>query len=1214
MVVHAAQAEGQLNTPVYLERIWAERAKGLFEEEDEAAVIRWLSDNWKRHRVVIVGSGFTKNASRPKRTSVPLWGDLSRAIARDLGVPEDEFDALQLPDMHAVRFGSRKRLRALMANALDDAALTPGRAHDALWASNPAAIITTNFLDTVLEKSRPRRGQVVVVDKDLGVPMDENHRHLVYFHGHRRRRDTWVAGRQEYEALPSRRPLVQAKVRQLLAEYPALIVGYSLTDPDFHLIYGDTWRAMGKQRPKGLALLPSGDPPKNVTERRARAVTRAYWETLGLTFVTFSPAISYAQLDGAYARFFKLTEQVTTFSQLLVALQKAPNAAAICATCKYNLAAGDSALDDQELADVFGAGGDRAQWWREVIAYSLDEGGRKRALEATKRTNLHEHSRLMQEGERRRAPKSVRNATSVPLREELWIRGSQKWKRAPGVAKLLTFLDGGKETVRQLQELLAAGVERDSIRAWVGRALMDPEFSPRAAERSYIAAFSLLSDGRSEHLRDAYRVALNHGEDTIVGILSSFFRRKPVVRRIARRGASAEFAKAFQAYGQGDRETASLLYERQYETLLASETARGDMPNDLLAYFAAQGSIDCTTWETDLATAEDLWRRRDVLARAPDVRRWRDRIRKLTNAITKNKASGRSRDGYEDHGGSWSASPGELWHEYERVKSVAAPLSIRRELLAPLLGSMPSAEHELSERLSNCVKGTGEWLETAFESGAFSTNRNAFFKESPRLESNDRVKAAKAISRQMFGSKHFVKIEREARLEVLNDFSESILADDLGRVSSLIADSLRDKDQLSAALKALTKASHTCSWSHLSRLFRKIANSPELSRELAWTQRSLPWEHWADCDRFWDHGGIALLTSLTRAADTMLSASNGERLWALMDFGPKTELLRLTRAWIAAASERLNDRSVVAVGAGLLTAFPTLSTAKGARKILREARRDPDVHLLGVVIRAAENNGEPPPAWALVALTEWAKREGWRDKRRQRTTGPGRDVAEASCLVALVKHTTQARRKSVARLLQLAVATWSVLPELAPILRPEIWADRWGTLLRILHLGGHSRLPKSWLLNRVRLVTEVMNGDQLVRAHFMRSAELSFMRTAIIDGLAHGDSSLANHAVYLLPQLCQFSTNEAELAAVAAAISSAADDMRIGVTHGAAFAAAYITEIGRHEQLNRRVVEVAKSTHDKLRRDILAVVRRQSEFGRVKAIRDRREAAGGVRH
>lgn len=1200
-----------MKTPAYLVRIWAERTKGLFDATEEATVLRWLSENWKRHRVVIVGSGFTKNAVRAKGVEVPLWADLSRKLASDLGVPDGAFDALQLPDMHAVHFGSRKRLRSLMAKSLNDRALGPGRAHDALWASNPAGIITTNFLDTVLEKSRPRRGQVVVADGDLGVPLAEGHRHLVYFHGHRRHRTTWVAGRQEYEGLPSKRPLVHAKVRQLLAEYPALIVGYSLTDPDFHLIYGETWRAMGNARPKGLALLPPTRPPTNAAEKKSQQVTRAYWETLGLSFVTFGKAIAYQQLDDAYARFFKLTEHVTTFSQLLVALERAPDAAAVPRTWEYNTAAGASAFDDEALGDVFRVAENRARWWRDVIAYSLDETGRKHAQDGVRRTNGHEHARRVQEGERKRTPKSVRDNEPVPLRVDVWIAGPNKWRDSLTAAKLLTLLSGGNETTRQIEGLLASRVERASIRVWLGRALNDSEFSPRAIERSYVAAFALLTDGDREQLRSAYHIAARHGEDEVADTVRGFLGRRPATpkARKSRQGsASSALNKAFLAYVRGNRPAASRLYATQYDHLLVSEPPGSEAASSLLAYFAAQGVLDCTTWETDIATIEDLQRKRDALALVPEVRRWRDRVRALATDVTKKKSDSRRGDGYEDRSGGWSASPGELWHQYERAKGLGAPLSIRRELLVPLLGTLPSAEHELQERLSNCVKDTGEWLASAFESGAFSTNRNAFFKQSPHLTIEDRIRASEATSRQMFSSSRFSMMDREARLEILGDFPDAVLADDLGRVAALIADSLAEPNQLSAALKALANVSHICPWSHLSRIFAKVGDNAASARELAWTQRNLPWEHWTECDNFWERGGIDLLRSLTRDAHPMLRAHTGERLWSLLDLGPKTALQRLARSWISTASETLSDAAVVRVAVGLITSFPALNSSPAARKILREARRDPDVHLLGIIARAATNNGTATPAWALAAITKWATHEGWRNSKKHKTIGPGRDIAEARCLVSLIKHTPQARRKSLQRLLQLAESTWSVLPELAPILQPAVWQDEWASLVRVLRVGGHSRLPKSWLLQRIRLASEVLNGDEPVRTHFMHSSELGFLRSAIVDGLAHGDSILANQAVYLLPLLCRHSTDHAEVAAIASAMFAAANDVRISVAHGAAFAAAYICETSRREQVSDDVLTVAQSTNAKLKLDPLAVVRRQSSFGRAKAIRHRRKA------
>jgi hypothetical protein len=1197
--------------PVYLERIWAERMKGLFDRDQEEVVLRWLSENWKRDRVVVVGSGFSKNAARPKGTAVPLWSDLSMAIARDLGVPEGTFDALHLPDLHAAQHGgSRKRLRDLMGRELNDALLRPGQAHDALWVSNPAAVITTNFLDTLLEKSRPRRAQNVVTDMDLGLPLASEHRHLLYFHGHRLQPTTWVASRQEYEALPAKRPLVHAKVRQLLAEYPALIVGYSLSDPDFHLIYGDTWRAMGKSRPKGLALLPTSPLAPSRKRATAEKLTQKYWETLGLSFVKFSSTIVPDKVDEAYARFFKLTEHVATVSQLLMSLEKPAAVAGSAAAFERNTTVGSAAFDDDELAEVFRFPDNRVRWWRDVIAHSLDETGRTNAKEASRRTNLLEHAKYSQVGETRRAASAGTSIEPAPLAREAWVAGRVAWRRSQAVETLLTLLEGGNETTRQLEQLLLAGAKRASVRGWLTRALTDPEFVPRVVESSYVVALALLADGDQTLLRDAYHVASSHSEGEVAAALSTYLRRVPPKRRLSGvKAMSRLLAAAFEAFAEGDLPGASKIYAAQYEQLLLSSSDDKKSENNILAYFAAQGVLDCTTWRTDLAVTEDLQRKRDVLAQLPTVRRWRDRTRALSNEVTKTKAKRARHEGYEHHGGSWSASPGELWYHFERAKALGAPLSIRRELLAPLLDTIPDAEEELRERLANCVKDTGDWLRAAFQGGAFAVNRGALLTEAPPLTREKREAAASAVSRQLLPTETLSRMAREARLELLGDFPDVVRFVDLPRIATLLRGSVDDSDQMTAALKALASVSHVCSWSRLSKLFIKVAADADMSKELSWTQRALPWEHWAECDQFWDRGGLELLRALTRVTQPMIASQVGERLWWLLDFAPKREIQRLAGSWLRTASKTLSDNGVLRVAAGLLTSFPSLGSTATARKVIRAARKKPGIALLGVIVRAASGRGIEPPTWANAAIEAWVDRKGWRSSKNRRTLGPGSYVAEARCLVSIVKSSPKRHRVCVDRLLQLTDSTWSVLPELASILRPEFWGSRWPALLRLLRVGGHARQSKSWLVQRVRLVAEVLSSDATNRSHFMQSDDLAFLRSAVIDGIAHGDANLANHAVYLLPFLARFGVNESERSAVAFALTSAADDIRIGVAHGAAFSAAYIIESARHEPVSTDLLAEAHKVRAKLTNDSLAVVRRQLEFGRAKAIRHFEEAA-----
>lgn len=78
---------------------------------------------------------------------------------------------------------------------------------------------------------------------------------VLYLHGHRSSPQTWVLSRSQYEDLPTTRPVLLTRVRQLLSQHPVLTVGYSLTDPDFHQVYRQLSLDMKTKCPPGLALL-----------------------------------------------------------------------------------------------------------------------------------------------------------------------------------------------------------------------------------------------------------------------------------------------------------------------------------------------------------------------------------------------------------------------------------------------------------------------------------------------------------------------------------------------------------------------------------------------------------------------------------------------------------------------------------------------------------------------------------------------------------------------------------------------------------------------------------------------------------------------------------------------------------------------------------------------------------------------------------------------
>ena len=129
--------------PSYLTNRWKKDLEELFAPEDQQDVLDWLIANHGRKRVILVGSGFSLNSERPPQVSIPLWADVSNALARDLRIDPSTYDPLTLADFHRKQLG-KSAFQARLLGLLDDRALKPGVAHAALWQANPEAVITTN--------------------------------------------------------------------------------------------------------------------------------------------------------------------------------------------------------------------------------------------------------------------------------------------------------------------------------------------------------------------------------------------------------------------------------------------------------------------------------------------------------------------------------------------------------------------------------------------------------------------------------------------------------------------------------------------------------------------------------------------------------------------------------------------------------------------------------------------------------------------------------------------------------------------------------------------------------------------------------------------------------------------------------------------------------------------------------------------------------------
>jgi hypothetical protein len=256
--------------------------RAWFDSTNARVVLEWLIAAEDRAPVVLVGAGFSRNARHKHRgdyarpSEVPLWWDIATQMATHLRVDRNRYDAPTMAEMYASSFGEAE-LRDLLCSMLPDDDLDAGPAHFALGRYSAEAVITTNLLDTLLEKAKTRQGDLwnrVIADADLSARTKGARRStdLVYFHGHRCASDTWIMTRSQFEDVAKRKPVVVARVRQLLAQRPLLVVGFGMGDPNFHNVYRQMGSDMQHHHPLGLAIQLTELPE---AERR-------HWMALGL--------------------------------------------------------------------------------------------------------------------------------------------------------------------------------------------------------------------------------------------------------------------------------------------------------------------------------------------------------------------------------------------------------------------------------------------------------------------------------------------------------------------------------------------------------------------------------------------------------------------------------------------------------------------------------------------------------------------------------------------------------------------------------------------------------------------------------------------------------------------------------------------------------------------------------------------------------------------
>lgn len=228
------------------------------------------------HAAVMVGSGFSKNATSPgSHSGFPDWSRLGDSLYENLHgkPPEPSERYLQVPALaHQVEaaFG-RPALDQMLRDFIPDLQHEPSALHEALLDLPWSDVFTTNY-DTLLERARrsviSQRYDVVLKPDDLG---HSDRPRIVKLHGSLPSDRPFIITDEDYRRYPHEfAPFVNA-VRQALLENTLCLIGFSGDDPNFLQWVGWIHDSLGhRNSPKMylVGLLQLSPSQKTLLERR----------------------------------------------------------------------------------------------------------------------------------------------------------------------------------------------------------------------------------------------------------------------------------------------------------------------------------------------------------------------------------------------------------------------------------------------------------------------------------------------------------------------------------------------------------------------------------------------------------------------------------------------------------------------------------------------------------------------------------------------------------------------------------------------------------------------------------------------------------------------------------------------------------------------------------------------------------------------------------
>lgn len=180
--------------------------------------------------VIFVGAGASICSG------MPTWGQAIKEIASHLGICDEPFDFLRIPQYYFNARG-KKEYTQLMRKVFRHGDFLPKHEiHDKIIEFNTHTIITTNY-DNLIEKAAEDNSEVIcVVSKDTDLSYRKGGKELIKIHGDFES-DNFVLKEDDYLSYSRNFRLIENYVKSIIGTKVVLFLGYSFSDPDIKQIF-----------------------------------------------------------------------------------------------------------------------------------------------------------------------------------------------------------------------------------------------------------------------------------------------------------------------------------------------------------------------------------------------------------------------------------------------------------------------------------------------------------------------------------------------------------------------------------------------------------------------------------------------------------------------------------------------------------------------------------------------------------------------------------------------------------------------------------------------------------------------------------------------------------------------------------------------------------------------------------------------------------------